>query len=38
MQFVVPGFKEARALDIAHRAEVAQGGPILCPILGHSTI
>jgi aspartyl-tRNA(Asn)/glutamyl-tRNA(Gln) amidotransferase subunit A len=38
MQFVVPGFKEARALDIAHRVEIAQGGPILCPILGHSTI
>ena len=36
MQFVVPGFHETRALDIAHRVEVAQGGPILCPLLAQA--
>ena len=36
MQFVVPGFHEARALDIAHRVEIAQGGPILCPLLAQA--
>ena len=38
MQFVVPGFHEARALDIAHRVEVAQGGPILCPLLAQAQL
>jgi aspartyl-tRNA(Asn)/glutamyl-tRNA(Gln) amidotransferase subunit A len=33
MQFVVPGFQEARALDLAYRLELSLGGPILCPIL-----
>jgi aspartyl-tRNA(Asn)/glutamyl-tRNA(Gln) amidotransferase subunit A len=33
VQFVVPGRAEARALDLAHRMEVAQGGPISCPLL-----
>ncbi len=36
MQFVVPGFAEARAIDVAYRLECVQGGPILCPILGPS--
>jgi aspartyl-tRNA(Asn)/glutamyl-tRNA(Gln) amidotransferase subunit A len=34
VQFVVPGFQEARALDLAYRMEQAQGGAILCPLLG----
>ncbi|MEI6573486.1 MAG: amidase [Alphaproteobacteria bacterium] len=33
MQFVVPGLREARALDLAYRLELSLGGPILCPIL-----
>ena len=33
VQFVVPGFAEARALDLGYRMETAQGGPITCPIL-----
>ncbi len=33
MQFVVPGFKESRALDLAYRLELSLGGPILCPLL-----
>jgi aspartyl-tRNA(Asn)/glutamyl-tRNA(Gln) amidotransferase subunit A len=31
MQFIVPGFQEARALDLAYRLERSLGGPILCP-------
>ena len=31
MQFVVPGFQEARALNVAYRFETANGGPIICP-------
>lgn len=38
MQFVVPGFQEARAIDIAYRVEVAQGGPIFCPILAQAQL
>jgi len=33
MQFIVPGFQEARALDLAYRLERSLGGPILCPYL-----
>jgi aspartyl-tRNA(Asn)/glutamyl-tRNA(Gln) amidotransferase subunit A len=33
VQFVVPGFAEARALDLGYRMETAQGGPITCPLL-----
>jgi len=33
MQFIVPGFQEARALDLAYRLERSLGGPILCPHL-----
>ncbi len=31
MQFVVPGFQETRAIDVAYRFETANGGPIFCP-------
>ena len=34
VQFVVAGFHEARALDLAYRMEQAQGGAILCPLVG----
>ena len=33
MQFIVPGFHESRALDLAYRLERSLGGPILCPAL-----
>jgi aspartyl-tRNA(Asn)/glutamyl-tRNA(Gln) amidotransferase subunit A len=33
MQFIVPGFQEARALDLAYRLERSLGGPTLCPYL-----
>lgn len=32
MQIVVPAFKEARALAIAHGLERLNGGTILCPL------
>jgi aspartyl-tRNA(Asn)/glutamyl-tRNA(Gln) amidotransferase subunit A len=32
MQIVVPGFRDARALQIAHGLETLNGGPILCPL------
>ena len=34
IQFVVPAFHEARALDLAFRLELHIGGPILCPLVG----
>jgi aspartyl-tRNA(Asn)/glutamyl-tRNA(Gln) amidotransferase subunit A len=33
VQFVVPGFAEARALDLGYRLEIVQGGAITCPVL-----
>lgn len=36
VQFVVPGFGEARALDLGYRMERAQGGPIICPVLAQN--